>query len=58
MSKIFPAVYGHAAVESLPKALWDAQGILLLDFLAHGARWNAYCYCTTLQHVKEEIWMK
>jgi hypothetical protein len=58
MGKIFLAVYGHAAVESPLKAFWDPQGILLLELLAHGARMNAYCYCTTLEHLKEAIWTK
>jgi hypothetical protein len=58
MGKIFPAVHGHAAVESLLKAFWDAQGTLLTEFLTNGASMNAHCYCTTLDHLKEAIWMK
>jgi hypothetical protein len=58
MGKIFPVVHGHAAVKSLLKAFWDAQGTLLVEFLANGARMNAYCYRTTFDHLKEAIWMK
>jgi hypothetical protein len=57
MDKIVPAVYGHAAVENPLKAFWGTQCILL-ESLAHEARMNAYCYCTTLEHLKEANWMK
>lgn len=48
MGQIFPAVYGHAAVESPLKASWDTQGSLLLKLPA--PMWQEWMHTATAQH--------
>lgn len=34
---------------------WDRQGVLLIDFLEHGAKINSECYCETLRNLRRAV---
>ncbi|GFS77029.1 uncharacterized protein TNCV_3756741 [Trichonephila clavipes] len=39
-------------------AIWDAQGILLIEFMTHGTTINFEVYCRTLKKLKRAIQIK
>jgi hypothetical protein len=48
----------QSARKLLLTELWDAKGILLLEFLDHGATVNAKHCCTTMRHLKDATSVK